>query len=241
MEDRLYKKFYEIQKSHWWFRGKKDIVLDVIDQLKLSSGMNILDVGCGSGLMLSDLAKIGHVSGMDASLDGLAFCKEIFNGPLELCHLPENIPYKDRSFDLITMLDVLEHIEDDLGALSSIKNLLTKNGILILTVPANMNLWSHFDVLNHHKRRYESKQLSKLAVKSGFEVIKISYYNSFLYPLILLKRKLNNLNKNISDDLNIPSTILNYILFNIFKFEKYILRRMTFSFGVSLILIARAS
>lgn len=237
MEKQLYKKFYEIQSKHWWFRAKKDIIFDVIAQLNLSTKLDILDVGCGSGLMLLDLSKIGKVYGMDSSVEGLQFCKEIYSGRLELCHLPENVPYSNNSFDLITMLDVLEHIDDDLNSLVSVRNLLKRGGILILTVPANMSLWSNFDVINHHKRRYEFKELTDIVEKSGFKVMKISYYNSFLYPLVIFKRKINNIFNLKSDDLKIPPKFINNILFNIFKSEKYILRNMRMSFGTSLIMI----
>ena len=150
----MYRIFFEIQKKHWWFVTKKKIVLETIAlNMGISKDFTILDIGCGSGLMLNSLERIGVTSGMDMSDEAISFSQEIFSGTIKKGSLPSDVPYPNNQFDLITALDVIEHIDDDQASLEKIRDLLKKNGKCILTVPAYMCLWSKFDELNEHKRR----------------------------------------------------------------------------------------
>ena len=241
MDTSLYKKFNKIQNTHWWFRAKKHIVLYLIDKLHLSLNHgNILDIGCGGGLMLEALQKYGNVTGMDSSKESLLFCREIFTGALEFGGFPDNIPRFERKFNLITMLDVLEHIEKDDETLLKLRNLLDKNGHLVLTVPAHMHLWSNFDVLNHHKRRYELAKLIEKVESAGYEIVKASYYNFFLYPVVYFSRMLSNIFKVNKDELEIPNLFINELLFKIFSFESLMLKLFRLPYGVSIIMILRS-
>lgn len=241
MNIEMYRIFFQIQKKHWWFATKKSIILDTILRHTKSKHFDaILDIGCGSGLMLNSLERIGNTSGMDMSDAAIQFSSEIFKGAIKKGSLPNDVPYPSNSFSLVTALDVIEHIDDDLASLASIKNLLRENGKAIITVPAYMSLWSHFDELNEHKRRYTLEELRQKLLGAGFKIEKISYYNTLLFPVVYIVRKLNNLmGRNGSSDIDMPSTIMNSALKAIFGFEKFILRYWNMPFGVSILAVVK--
>jgi SAM-dependent methyltransferase len=241
MNINMYRIFFKIQKKHWWFITKKMIVLDIIDKYLTKHDNNkVLDIGCGSGLMLNTLEKIGQTYGMDMSDDAINFSKEIFNGKVEKGLLPDQIPYEENFFDLITALDVIEHVDRDIDSLKAIRSRLVSGGKAVITVPAYMFLWSSFDEMNGHKRRYTLTELNTKLVQAGFTVEKISYYNTLLFPVVFVVRMLNNvLKRDGASDVDMPSRPLNFILEKIFGTEKYLLKFMNLPFGVSILAVVR--
>jgi 2-polyprenyl-3-methyl-5-hydroxy-6-metoxy-1,4-benzoquinol methylase len=237
----MYRIFFRIQKEHWWFVTKKRIVLDSINRhFTKYNDVKILDIGCGSGLMLNALENLGKTYGMDMSDEAINFSKEIYTGPVLKGGLPTEIPFEENFFDIITALDVIEHVDLDVESLKTIHSRLTTKGIAVITVPAYMFLWSSFDEINNHKRRYTRNELNLKLVESGFKVIKISYYNTLLFPLILIIRVINNLLKrNAESDVDMPNKFINYILKIIFGLEKYLLRITNFPFGVSILAVVK--
>ncbi len=241
MNIQMYRIFFEIQKKHWWFTSKKAIILETIARYtNLNPSSTILDIGCGSGLMLNALEGLGNTSGMDMSDDAIQFSQEIFRGGIRKGYLPDNVPFPENQFDLITALDVIEHIDDDVQSLKTIKELLTATGTAIITVPAYMFLWSHFDEINEHKRRYTLTELKNKLEQAGFRIEKISYYNTFLFPIAYVVRKLNNfLGRNGVSDIEMPSDIMNNLLRRVFSSEKSLLRYCNFPFGVSVLAVVK--
>lgn len=239
----MYRIFFQIQKKHWWFVAKKEIVIDFINRYFSSTKAEpkILDIGCGSGLMLNALEKYGKVHGMDMSDDAISFSREIFSGQVEKGFLPANIPYPENNFDLVIALDVIEHVDDDVASLVNIRSRMVEGGKAIITVPACMLLWSEHDVVNEHKRRYDLKELNKKLLDSGFIVERISYFNTFLFPVVLVVRTLNNILKRKGPtDMDMPNPFLNAILKQIFGLEKFVLRICNLPpFGVSIIAVVR--
>ena len=235
----MYRTFFEIQRSHWWFVTKKKIILDMIDRnMSKHEKIRILDIGCGSGLMLTALQEVGETFGMDMSDEAINFSKEIFNGPVKKGLLPDQVPYDENFFNLITALDVIEHVDDDVDALKALRARLTKDGKAVITVPAYMFLWSAFDEMNQHKRRYTLAELRTKLLQSGFTIKKISYYNTFLFPVVYVVRMLNNiLGRDGESDMEMPSKPLNFILAKIFGLEKYLLRFINLPFGVSVLAV----
>lgn len=241
MKIEMYRIFFEIQRKHWWFVTKKNIILDVIRRhFSPRSDTCVLDVGCGSGLMLSALENIGRTSGMDMSDEAIAFSREIFKGVVRKGFLPEQVPYDEESFDLITVLDVIEHLDADVDALKTMRSRLRPGGKMIVTVPAYMFLWSNFDVLNEHKRRYTRSELRSKLQAAGLTIEKISYFNSLLFPVVFVVRKLNSLLKcSSASDTDMPSRPMNFILKMIFGLEKYLLRFVNLPFGVSILAVVK--
>lgn len=241
MQTNMYRIFFEIQKKHWWFVTKKKIVLDTIDRFfKKDDQTKILDIGCGSGLMLNALSKIGPTYGMDMSDEAIEFSKEIYNGDIAQGSLPDQVPYENNFFSLITALDIIEHIDRDIDSLTAMRDLLTPGGKIIITVPAYMFLWSPFDDMNEHKRRYTLTELKTKLLQTGFTIEKISYYNTLLFPIVFVVRLLNKLlNRDGASDMDIPSPPVNFILRKIFSFEMYLLRFLNLPFGVSVIAVVR--
>ena len=160
-------------------------------------------------------------------------CKNaIFKG-----RLPNEIPFQNSSFDLISLLDVLEHTEDDLKSLKKVYDLLKDKGVLVLTVPAYKLLWNDLDLMSGHKRRYVSLNLKKKVQKAGFKVQKISYFNSLLFPIVALIKRFKKGDPK-AEFLLLPPTI-NSLLKKIFSIEKYIILKSRIPFGASIILIAK--
>ncbi len=242
MKKNYYAIFFEVQKKHWWFVAKKKIVLDHIRRLVSSppDGLEILDIGCGSGLMLNALEQIGKTSGMDMSDDAIGFSRQIFSGTVKKGILPDDIPYSPETFSLITALDVIEHVEDDRATLKAIRERLIPGGQAVITVPACMFLWSEHDVQNEHKRRYSRAELRAKLLEAGFKIEKISYFNSLLFPLIAVVRLINKaLRREGGGGVALPSAPVNFILEKIFGFEKFILRFLDLPVGVSVIAVVR--
>jgi SAM-dependent methyltransferase len=241
MNIEMYRIFFEIQKKHWWFVTRKNIVLDFIERYRPDSDhLKILDIGCGSGLMLDALDRIGQTYGMDMSDEAINFSKEIFRGRVEKGSLPDQLPYQRNFFNLVTALDVIEHIDNDVDSIDAIRSLLVPGGKCIFTVPAYMFLWSSHDEVNEHKRRYTLPELKEKLVRAGFTVEKISYYNTVLFPVVFLVRMLNNLLKRDGgSDMDMPGGVMNFVLKKLFGIEKYLLRYFNLPFGVSVLAVVR--
>lgn len=237
----MYRMFFEIQKTHWWFVTKKKIVLETINAyLERKDDVKILDIGCGSGLMLNALDEVGQAHGMDMSDEAINFSKEIFNGRVEKGALPDYIPYDENYFDLITALDVIEHVDQDVDSLKAMHSRLVSGGKAVITVPAYMFLWSAFDDMNEHKRRYTLTELNTKLLLAGFTVEKISYYNTLLFPIVFVVRMLNNiLKRDGASDIDMPSPPVNFILEKIFGIENYLLKYINLPFGVSILAVVR--
>ncbi len=242
IKDFLYEDLYNKEFVHWWFASKKTIVLGLLNKyLDSRSLMNILDVGCGSGLMLKCLEAYGKVYGLDSSEKAIEFSRKLFDGEIKKGTLPEDIPYNKYSFDIITALDILEHVEEDTKAIKSLYELLKNHGVMIITVPAYSFLWSKHDEIHQHKRRYTRKELLTKLKQGGFIIEKISYYNFFLFIPLYIVRKIQVLLKGESStlDTKLPSPLLNNILQKIFSLEGLFLKHINFLFGVSLIAVVR--
>ncbi len=245
MDKPLYDEFYNFEKRHWWFVSRQRTFTRLIKQyLQNDKSSKILDIGCGTGLNMESLADLGDVTGIDYSMNALQYCSNIGN-PLCQANM-SSLPFQSNSFDLITALDVIEHIEDDIHALKEVNRVCNNNGIVLLAVPAFQFLWGEHDDMAHHIRRYSLKELRNAVDQSGFEILKISYSNFFLFPIGLiyryLKRFLRIFNKNKelkSDFLNTAPPIINPILREIFTLEGKLLKYLHFPFGLSIICVCR--
>jgi len=234
MQRKIYDFIQYKEDSHWWFKARKEIVMDVIKSYKNVPIDKCLDIGCGSGYFLSAFNE---------------FCKECqgvepytydntkFENIIQCS--AEHTPFVDKSFDVITMLDVLEHIKDEQPVLSEVKRLLKDDGVYLATVPACQWLYSKHDEENGHERRYSKKQLVDLFESAGFEVVKATYINSILFlPQAGIRLMEKKLNKEVVTEVT-PSPTVNKILYNVFLSEKNLIRKMNLPIGLSLLIVAK--
>ncbi len=235
---------YEIEESHWWFKGKRKIVFSQLKPyMKGRKNLKILDIGCGTGVMMKNFQKYGDVTGIDMEMTALDFCrqrglKNIFQGDIS------DFPFKKDSFDIIGIFDVLYHkgVKNDLKVLKGIFRILKPGGILVLTDSADMKLWSKHDIATHARERYTTPKLSTRLKSAGFKINKISYFNTILYPLVFAVRKLDNLSSRkgeVSTNLKKTNSFLNFILYQIFVFENNLMKMFDLPFGVSIFAIAK--
>jgi SAM-dependent methyltransferase len=182
----------EIEEDrHWWFAGRTWSLLHMIDRVLRPDGkQRVLDIGCGAGNMFHHLARYGSVMGVDNNPKPLAVARERGYDVRE--GAAEQLPFGDESFELVSLLDTVEHCEDDLAVLRECYRVCTPGGHLVVTVPALMWLWSHNDELNAHQRRYTARELRDKLNRVGFRVRRMTYNNFLLFPmaagLILLRR-----------------------------------------------------
>ncbi|MCL6477966.1 MAG: class I SAM-dependent methyltransferase [Peptococcaceae bacterium] len=239
MEDKIYRLMAEIESDHWWFSGRRNIIDTAIRSfVKLNQGAKILDVGCGTGGNLSLLSQFGCVSGLEMDAGAVEMAKERGLGQIYKGEIPGPLPFEENSFDLIVMLDVLEHIEDDGEAIRYLVEYLKPNGYLLITVPAHSFLWSNHDRAHHHLRRYTRPQLVEKLRESRLDIIYSSYFNVWLFPMILLIRTIKNklIKSKDNCDLSMPKYCINKILAAIFSSEKYFIKKnYRFPVGVSII------
>jgi 2-polyprenyl-3-methyl-5-hydroxy-6-metoxy-1,4-benzoquinol methylase len=237
MEAYLYPHFYKIEKEHWWFIARQKILLDYLDHhLRTSKETRILDVGCGTGAILEVFAQQFNAYGIDSSKDAIDFCRQrglsnLFVGSLE------SYPSKGK-FDIITMLDVAEHVKDDLSLFQQAHDLLKSGGSILVAVPAFPFLWSQHDVILHHTRRYTKTQLRKVVASAGFTIQHMTFFNTLLFPIAVVKRILQPRN---ADDLEIPGRFLNTILKRTFMLERVFVPRASLPFGLSLLCLAKTT
>jgi SAM-dependent methyltransferase len=153
---------------------------------------------------------------------------------------PEAIP-EGRRYNLVTMFDTLEHIEDDLGTLKKVNDVLLPKGYIICTIPAFQFLWSHHDIMNQHKRRYTKKSFEEKVIKAGFKTIRISYFNTILFlPAVLVRfyREWLSPHKLEHSDVGITKNrAINALLSRIFALERFLLRSINLPFGLSIIYV----
>lgn len=223
MREDVYFSLAQVEKKHWWFRARREIILGVLNRLyaKESRPEEILDVGAGTGYLSESLTAFGKVSALEQSPQALAFLKQKANLTVVSGILPNSNLNKE-SFDLVTAFDVLEHIEDDRGALTEICSALKEDGYFLMTVPAHKSFWSDHDVIHHHFRRYNPRQLESLIKEHGFEIIYSTPFQTMLFPVFVLDRFLRNFFKfpHIDRPPQLPPRWLNWIAYKIFSVEK---------------------
>ncbi len=241
MRSEVHQEHIELAEGHWWFRARRKIFAQLLDAfVRVPEKANILDLGPGGGSNLPILRDRGSVSVLDLDQGSLRNCAE--NGASELiCADASHPPLAKASFDLICALDVLEHLEDDQGALQSWRELLVPSGRLLLSVPALPILWGRQDVLSGHFRRYRRAELKSKLEAAGFKLQRLSYFNSLLFPPILLIRLLMRPflgRQHRGSDFGTPRFGLDGVLYRLFAAEGSWLLRRNLPIGVSLVAIA---
>ena len=239
MDEKLYTEFYELEDQHWWFVSRQRIIFDLLNrQLKLSPRAKVLDVGCGTGAVLAGLSARYEAYGTDTSELAIEYCRQRGLDNVYCCPV-EGFPLEHLRFDLVTLLDVIEHVDDDVQMLRNASDRLASGGRVLVTVPAYQFLWGPHDVASHHRRRYTRSRLKTALDNSGLIVEKISYMNSILFPVAVVERLLTRRAEEGGSTLKIPSKPLNSVLSSVFAFERHLIRMTSLPFGLSLVAIAR--
>jgi SAM-dependent methyltransferase len=242
MEQHTYGIMHEVEDSHWWFVGRRAILESflkrIIQNLK-SKNQNpkILDVGCGTGANLEMLKAFGEAEGVDVSDDALEFCRQ--KGLKVQKGLAEEMPFADKSFDIVTALDVVEHLDDDIAGLKEMRRVMTDDGRALIFVPAFMWLWGVQDDISNHRIRYTKKQIVERLEKAGFAIERATYANITFFAPVLAGRtimKLTGLKPASENNINISA--LNGLFGKIFASESWWLKRANIPFGVSIVIVA---
>ncbi len=243
MKPHIYTQMAAMETSHWWFVSRRRILTEVLTTYAdLPSKCHILEVGCGSGGNLSMLSEFGQVSAVEPNDDARELASQKGDFEIRRGSLPHDIPFDPQTFDLISALDILEHVPDDLNSLLSLRNFLRPKGWLLITVPAFSFLWSTHDDDHHHKRRYNKTQLQRIVQEAGFSRVIVTYFNTLLFPLavsIRLMKKILGLNE-LNEQMTLPAP-MNELLTCLFSSERHFIRNWPLPVGLSLLLLARRS
>lgn len=239
MDSQMYEQMMAVEDKHWWFVARRSIVEQVISKLNLSADAEIFEAGCGTGGNLAMLSRHGRVSAMELNEIARTFASKLEIGEIQPGFLPDDIPFADKNFDLIVLLDVLEHVEEDSASLQALFAKLKPSGWLLITVPAYPWLWSKHDDLLHHKRRYILHNLQQIVANAGYHINFVSYFNFVLFPLIAGVRLVQGLFHQGGNEQSMPPKLVNQILTCLFGMERHFVGRLPLPFGVSLLLLAQ--
>ncbi len=240
--EETFNELYNLEAANFWFKVRNLIVGNFI-QKYASNNSKIVEFGCGTGFVSSYLRTLGYdLDCADMSIQGLNYCKSRGSGSnYYQFNLYDPLFYDH--YDCICAFDVIEHVNDDLLVLRNFNSALKSGGIIFITVPANKKLWSGTDELANHKRRYDATELEEKLGLEGFRIVRISYFMTFLYPVLFIKRMWVNQvsgkgKVKTSNELKI-NRLLNGLFYHIFKLESHLLNYVNLPFGSSLICVAQ--
>ena len=239
MDRIVYDRMAAHDSTHWWYRARRDILADYLTREGgLPEHARILEIGCGTGHNLPMLASFGTVEAIEIDpaareIASLRLGRAVGDAPLPV------LPGVERgAYDLIAVLDVVEHIEDDVAALTAMAACLKPGGKILITVPAHQWLWSAHDAVNHHHRRYSKKSLAVAIRAAGLEPKKLGYFNSLLFPLAAAARLAGRMTGRDDSDDSPPPKPVNALFERIFRLERHLIGRVPMTPGVSIITLA---
>lgn len=231
-------RYRELYEKHWWWRARTELIVETLRRLEPPNGWErILDIGCGDGLFFPRLREFGEVEGVEPFSD-LLNPDNPDRSHIYVCPFDHNFQPK-KQYSLILMLDVLEHLRDPVGALRHVRDLLQPGGIVLITVPAFMTIWTNHDVVNHHFTRYIKDQLRSVSAKAGFRIIRMRYlyHWTFLAKMMLAvtERALRRQPKPAS----VPTKWINQAAFWFSRLEQETISRLPMPFGSSLMAVVQ--
>jgi len=228
----------EEDRRHWWFRGRLAVLLAVLRRALPPRRVRLLELGCGTGNVLGALGGLGEAVGMEAHPELVAAARAA-GLDARPGRLPAELPVPDGWAEVVLLLDVLEHLDDDAAGLATARRALAPGGLLVVTVPAYRWLWSGHDVALGHRRRYTARALARRVRAEGFAVERVSYFNTLLFPAVAAVRAWKRLLGDRAHDLARPAEPLNRALARVFALERHLVPRLALPFGSSLLLLAR--
>ena len=239
MEERAYAEMYELEDRHWWFRGRRALIWALLHQVELPAHPRLLDAGCGTGRNLVEFGPLGTAVGVEPSADAVEFCHRRGLENVRCAGL-EDLPFASGEFDLLLACDVLEHVDDDVGALVELGRVSAPGAHLVITAPAYQWMWTEHDVQLHHVRRYTLNIMRERLRASGWEVVRATYFNSILLPVVAAARLVGRSSRRGHTDLDRTPALLNGALGLPMRFEAALVGRgARLPAGVSVGLVCR--
>ena len=244
MEKNYYKEYYHLERSHWWFQARADILMSHIEKVfEGKKDLKILNIGAATGRSSELLMQFGEVMSLEYDKECYEFVHENLKIPIVNGSILE-LPFEEEAFDLVCAFDVIEHVSDDYLAVMEMRRVCKKGGVMCVTVPAYMFLWSEHDVVNHHFRRYTARILRGVFGKTD-ENIFHSYFNFWLFfPIatfrliskILPFKKKKTADETASDFGVLRGGFINSFFYSIFKSENIFLKNfIKLPVGVSIL------
>lgn len=235
-----FRKMFELEDTHFWFLGKRFCIDAILNGPPHPSKNRILDIGCGTGGTTAFLKKYGAVVGLENDPYAYRYAKsrnlQVRMGSAD------KLPFGDATFDMVTFLDVLYHqnITDMGKVIQEAGRVLSKRGEILITDSALPLLWSEHDKVMKAKRRFTIPELVQLLKANGFIIQKSSYYFFFLFPVLIIKRKMvDAIGRRYQSDVQRLPEWVNTCGLLLMKMESFLLRYITFPYGSSLIIYAK--
>ena len=239
MDRIVYDRMAAHDSTHWWYRARRDILADYLARYaKLPPAARILEIGCGTGHNLSMLSRFGTVDAIEIDSAARQIASERLGRPIDDAPLPALPGVARATYDLIAVLDVIEHVEGDVAALSMMAQCLAPGGKILIAIPAHRWMWSAHDVVNHHHRRYSKRSLRRAIKSAGLTAHKLSYFNSILFPLAVAARIVGRLTGRDDSDDSPPPAPLNTAFEQVFRLERHLVGRVPMSPGLSIVALA---
>jgi SAM-dependent methyltransferase len=240
LERVIYDRMRELEGSHWWFTGRRKVLTALIGDLELPPNAKIAEVGCGVGGNLEMLRAFGEVSAVEPDAESRAYIDQRLGMAVQDGLLPDGLPLARGSFDAVCAFDVVEHVDDDAGSVRALADLVKSGGYLVITVPAYQWMWSHHDVLHHHKRRYQRPAIEALVREAGLSIVRSSYFNGLLFPMAALVRLAKKALRIQTEDDRMPPKTINGLLAGVFASVAGWLRAGNrLPFGLSIVVIGK--
>lgn len=240
MDAQVFARMAELDAEHWWFVARRQILETLIRrEIRPPRDARILEIGCGTGHNLGMLGQFGCVEATELNAAARKIATRRLGRPVQSAALPDLSMFDEGTFDLVALLDVLEHVADDDAALTAIRTRMKPGARLLVTVPANPWMWTAHDAAHHHHRRYRKAELKAVALRAGFAIDLLSPFNSLLFPPIAAIRLLGKVTGRENADDALPSKGVNSVLRTIFGLERGLIGRVPMPFGVSLVAVLR--
>ena len=232
---------YDAEETQWWYAGMRAISLALLSPAvpPRPEGIRILDAGCGTGHNLRYLSRLGRAVGIDLSDDALRFCR--IRGAAAAKATLNALPFPDASFDCVTSFDVLYHrwVEDDRAAVAELARVLRPGGVLLVRVPALRALWGAHDEAVHSRHRYTRGEVKRLLRSAGLEVVRASYGNTLLFPLLAVRRTLDRITGRHGSDVEFLPAPLERTFRALLEVEARLVPHVSFPVGDSVFALAR--
>ena len=239
MDRIVYDRMAAHDSTHWWYRARRDILADYLTRYAaLPARAQILEIGCGTGHNLPMLAGFGDVDAIEIDPAAREIASARLGKPVGSAPLPALTGVPRGHYDLIAVLDVVEHIEDDVAALAAMRECLAPGGKILIAVPAHQWMWSAHDTVNHHHRRYSKATLISAIERAGLKPKKLGYFNSLLFPLAAAARIAGRMSGRDDSDDSPPPGPVNALFERIFRLERHLVGRVPMTPGVSIVTLA---